>query len=217
MKIYPAAFVVLVLLSGQILAQSRGLPSNPAPTAEESAEDETAPQADESAAVSEESVAGPEDIPIPAPEGFRSVQLGMGISAVKDKLKADPNFNYRGDPDVTMLNSPNESLIETTGLTFVERAFFQFHEDKLYTIILMLNPKEMDHFTMYTTLVGRYGDPSSLSPTEIVWDFEDIRLSLERPLAVKYIDKLVFASRLRDNDKAESLNELSRERFLDQF
>ena len=116
-----------------------------------------------------------------------------------------------------MLASPNESLIETQGLSYIDRAYFQFHEGKLYTIILALDPERIDHYTMYTTLVDRYGEPTSLDPTEAVWEFAFIRMALERPLSVKYVDTAVFGSILRENAKAESLNSLSRDRFLDQF
>ena len=154
---------------------------------------------------------------IEVPRGFQTLDLGMGLAEVKEALKADTNFNFRGDPDVTMLNNPNDSLIETEGFSFVDRAFFQFHEQKLYTIIIMLNPEEIDHFTMYTRLTDKYGEPSSLSPSEVVWDFDAIRLSLERPLAVKYVDKQVFESLLEAGDKAESFNEINKDNFLDQF
>jgi hypothetical protein len=153
----------------------------------------------------------------PAPPGFAGIEMGMALDVVKELLKRDPQFRFRGDPDVSMLARPNESLIETEGLSFIERAYFQFYEGKLYTIILALNPERVDHYTMYTVLVDRYGEPSSLDPTEAVWEFDSIRMVLERPLSVKYIDNLVFNEILRQNARAESLNALSRERFLEQF
>ena len=141
----------------------------------------------------------------------------MSDAAVKELLKRDTQFKFRGDPDVSMLASPNESLIETRGISFIDRAYFQFHEGKLYTIILALDPERIDHYTMYTTLVDRYGEPNSLDPTEAIWEFAFIRMALERPLSVKYVDTAVFGSILRENAKAESLNSLNRDRFLDQF
>ena len=235
-----ASLLLFVLCAGPTSAQSRGLPAQTpveTPASDDSTEIEDEAENLEDAEVEEAGSEGPREDPSDAeqaeqaqetgepqlpgpirpPEGFQSVRLGMGMAEVKEKLKADPYFDFRGDPDVTMLNRPNESLIETTGLTFVDRAFFQFHEGKLYTIILMLDTERMDHFTMYTSLSEKYGDPTSLSPSEIVWDFDAIRLSLERPLAVKYVDKQVFASLLLANDRAESLNALSKDRFLDQF
>lgn len=151
------------------------------------------------------------------PSGFRAVQMGMDIDAVKEVLIADGNFSYRGDPDISLLPSPNESLIEVRGTDFIRRAYFQFHDRKLYIIILVLNPDLLDHFTMYTTFVEKFGEPLSLSPIEVIWESESYRLSLERPLSIKYLDIKVFEALLRESRKLESLGELSREQFLEQF
>ena len=145
------------------------------------------------------------------------IQLGLELTMAKNLLKSNSYFDYRGDPDVSLLARPNESLIETRGMLFIKRAYLQFYEKRLYTIILELEPTRMDHFTMYTILVEKYGSPTSLDPTETIWEFETVRLSLERPLSVKYIDKVIFESLLGKSDKAESLNKLNRELFLEQF
>jgi hypothetical protein len=151
------------------------------------------------------------------PDGFAGIVLGMSLQDVKAELARDPQFGYRGDPDVSLLARPNETLIETKGTTFIDRAYFQFYQGSLYTIILSLREDRLDHYTMYTTMVSRYGEPDTLDPSEAIWEFEGIRMSLERPLSVKYIDTLAFAEILRQNARTESLNALSRERFLDQF
>jgi hypothetical protein len=151
------------------------------------------------------------------PVGFAEIEMGMELDQVKELLKRDPQFKFRGDPDVSLLTSPNESLIETEGISFIDRAYFQFHEGKLYTIILALDPDRVDHYTMYTTLVGRYGEPTSLDPSEAVWEFDALRLALERPLSVKYVDSATFNDILRENAKLESLNALNRDQFLGQF
>ena len=75
-----------------------------------------------------------------APLGFAEIEMGMELDRVKELLTRDSQFKFRGDPDVSLLASPNESLIETEGFSFIDRAYFQFHEGKLYTIILALDP-----------------------------------------------------------------------------
>ena len=152
-----------------------------------------------------------------APRGFAEIEMGMELGRVKELLKQDPQFNFRGDPDVSLLASPNESLIETEGISFIDRAYFQFYQGKLYTIILALDPERIDHYTMYTTLVDRYGDPTTLDPSEVVWEFDVIRMALERPLSVKYVDTAAFDDILRENAKLESLNAFNRNQFLEQF
>lgn len=151
------------------------------------------------------------------PDSFREIRLGMTLDEVKNALEKDPYFNYRGPPDVSMLASPDENLIETTGYSFISRAFFQFYEKKLYIMILMLNPSEISYYSMYTTLTAKYGPSSSLSPEEVVWESPQYRLSLERPLSVKYIDRTVF-DRLKEAGKMkQSERSISRDQFLNQF
>jgi hypothetical protein len=151
------------------------------------------------------------------PRTFRNVGLGMSMDEVKEALKADGLFNYRGDPDVSLLPRANESLIEVAGLSYIRRAFFQFHEDRLFVMIVAINESRMDHYSVFTTLNTRYGKPQSLSPAETIWDDGVTRLSVERPLAVKYIDLEIFNS-LREAGRAEqSWEELLRIDFLDGF
>ena len=149
--------------------------------------------------------------------GFSSIELGLDMDEVKSRLESDSNFLFRGDPDVTMLREPNESLIETAGAAFVDRGYFQFYDGRLFTIILELDTSRLDHYTMYTTLTERYGDPDSLDPKNAVWELEGVRISLERPLRVKYVDTAVFETILTEQRRVESLSRISRDNFLKQF
>jgi len=151
------------------------------------------------------------------PRAFRSIELGMEMDEVKALLVADGVFNYRGDPDVSLLPRPNESLIEVSGLTYVRRAFFQFYEGKLFVMIFALNEKEMDHYSVFTSLSAKYGKPDSLSPSESVWVDDATRLSVERPLAVKYIDLAVFNALKTAGTAQQSYEELLRTEFLGGF
>lgn len=141
----------------------------------------------------------------------------MSMEAVKEVLQADGLFAYRGEPDVSLLPRPNESLIEVTGLAYIRRGFFQFHEDRLFVMIFAINESKMDHYSVFTSISSKYGKPQSLSPAESIWDDGTTRLSVERPLAVKYIDLGIFNS-LREAGRAEqSWEELLRDEFLDGF
>lgn len=151
------------------------------------------------------------------PRSFRNISLGMSMEGVKEVLRADGLFAYRGDPDVSLLPRPNESLIEVSGLSYVRRAFFQFHEDRLFVMIFAINESRMDHYSVFTSISSKYGKPQSLSPAESIWDDGLTRLSIERPLAVKYIDLDIFKS-LREAGRVEqSWEELLRKEFLDGF
>ncbi len=151
------------------------------------------------------------------PRAFRNIELGMEMDEVKALLAADGVFAYRGDPDVSLLPRPNESLIEVSGISYVRRAFFQFYEGKLFVMIFALNEKEMDHYSVFTSLSIKYGKPDSLSPSESVWADDATRLSVERPLAVKYIDLAVFNALKTAGTAQQSYEELLRTEFLGGF
>jgi hypothetical protein len=151
------------------------------------------------------------------PSGFSTVSLGMEVDTVKERLQEDPYFFYRGDPDVTLTPDRNQQLIEVEGLVYVARGFFQFEEEQLYIIILQLNPERMDYYTMYTELSGKYGEPAVFTPSQVVWESEAVRLSLERPVTVKYVDRQVFDRLVEEGDLERSQRQISRERFLEQF
>jgi hypothetical protein len=151
------------------------------------------------------------------PEGFRGIVLGMSLEEVKSRLVEDPYFDYRGDPDVSFLPQSQQSLIECRGFSFIDRAYFQFHEEELFIMILALNEERIDHYSLFTTLSEKYGRFSSLSPTKTVWDFGDLRMTLERPLSVKYIDMEVFSVLKAEGQVEEDLRSLSRSQFLELF
>jgi hypothetical protein len=159
----------------------------------------------------------PEGGTVKPPRGFRSIQLGMELEQVKGLLMEDPLYDYRGDPDISFLPLPPQTLIETSGSSFVRRAYFQFEEDLLYIIILSMDPDRLDYYTLYSTLSGKYGPPTGLDPTEAVWQFEGLRLSLERPLNVKYIDSTVFEALKEEGQVQADLWEISKDNFLRQF
>ncbi len=198
--------------------QSTG-PASPTPsaTAAGSASTTSPAQTGQSAQTGQPGQAAPTPQPAPVPDSFRKIRLGMTISEVESVLKNDPYFDYKGPPDVSMLAAPDENLIETTGYSFISRAFFQFYQKKLYTMILMLNPQEISYYTMYTTLSEKYGPSSSLSPDEVVWESAKYRLSLERPLSVKYIDMSVFNHLKEAGKMQQSQRSISRDQFLNQF
>jgi hypothetical protein len=149
--------------------------------------------------------------------GFASIRLGLSFDAVEQRLTESGAFRYRGEPDVSMVPMQNRRVIEAQGGTFVERGFFQFSDSQLYIIILNLDRSELDHYTLYTTLTEKYGEPASLSPEEIVWEDDAVRLSLERPLTVKYVAKEVFEGLMAEGQVEESARTLSREQFIQQF
>jgi len=153
----------------------------------------------------------------PPPMEFRGITLGMGIDQVKNALKADPLFRYRGDPDVSFLPQTSQYLIECEGNSFLSRAYFQFADSRLFIMILVLDAQKLDHYSLFSTLSAKYGQPTTLNPQESVWQTDLVRFSLERPLTVKYIDNKTFTALLAKGGAQKDLDQLSRESFLGEF
>lgn len=154
------------------------------------------------------------------PKGYRNIKLGMTVDQVKEALQKDPQFGYRGDRDVSLLPGENRMLIETdtsrtSPWSFLDKCFFQFYEDKLYIITVNVKKTRMDHYSIFSTLCDKYGNPSSLNPEKSVWQDSSVIMSLERPLTLKYTDKAVSEKLKEQNRVLESAEEMSRESFLE--
>ena len=154
-------------------------------------------------------------LPEKLPAGYRSVKLGMTLEEVKKALRSDSLFGYRGERDVSLLPGENRVLIETSSGGYLERCWFQFYEDKLYTLIVNFNPEKIDYYSVFTKLLEKYGTPAELTPEQAVWRNEEVILSLERPVSVKYIDRTVFERLGEASRVEESVSETIRSGILE--
>ncbi|MDR2747646.1 MAG: hypothetical protein LBB77_09405 [Treponema sp.] len=151
------------------------------------------------------------------PRQFRGIRLGMSLEELTTALGEDSLFSFRGDRDVSFLPDPQQYLVETTGLSFVKRAFFQLHEGKLFIMAFSMNTGIVDYYSIFTALREKYGEPGELSPRQSVWEDGGLRLTLERPLTVKYIDLEIFNG-ITGASSVEKTNELlRRQEFIDAF
>lgn len=154
------------------------------------------------------------------PNGYGNVTLGMSVEETKDTLSHNPQFGYRGDRDVAMLPGANRIIIETdtsktAPYSFLKQCYFQFHEDRLYIITLNINPSKMDYYSMFSTLCKNYGNPTTMNPKKAEWVSDTVMLTLEKPLTLKYTDKVVFDRIQEESSVRDSAEEMSREMFLD--
>jgi hypothetical protein len=149
------------------------------------------------------------------PKGYRSVELGMSFDDVENVLKKEYIFGYRGERDVSLLPTENRILIETEGSSFLDRCWFQFYDNTLFTIIINFNTEKMDYYSLFSTLQKKYGEPNSLSPEKTIWENSTVRISLERPVSIKYIDLEVFNKLQNQSRIDESTMEKLRQRVLE--
>ena len=151
----------------------------------------------------------------PLPVAYRDISLGMNIDDVKQMLLSDKLYGYRGERDVSLLPTQNRVLIESEGLSFLNRSWFQFYQDKLYTMTFKLDSDRVDFYSVFRALQDKYGEPTSLDPEKIVWKDNNVTLSLERPLVLKFIDTQVFAEIQNTSKVNKNIEELTRKGFLE--
>jgi len=151
------------------------------------------------------------------PRQFRQLGLGMSLDDLKTALINDDLFNFRGDRDVSFLPAREQSLVETTGSSFIKRAFFQLRDGTVFIMSFSLNTDIMDHYSVFTQFVEKYGQPSYLDPKEAVWERGETRIAIERPLTVKYIDKTIFNDIVDESTLIESREVRLRQEFLNEF
>lgn len=151
------------------------------------------------------------------PGGFHDFLFDDSLEIVKGKLRSDNSFSYRGDPDVSMMLTPDKSIIDTAGSGFIERAYFIFFEEKLYQITLIINRDIMDFYTFQTRFTSKYGNPDSLDPTGMIWEDNKNRISLEYPLTVKFVNMDVFTAIIAESELGKSHEEILRKDFLESF
>ncbi|HPM07071.1 MAG TPA: hypothetical protein PLR81_08685 [Treponemataceae bacterium] len=151
------------------------------------------------------------------PSGYRTIRLGMDLESVKQELAADSLFNYRGERDVSLLPDQERQLIEVEGHSFIQKAWFQFIDGKLYAITLQMDETKLDYGSFFKTLSEKYGKPQHLSPEQTSWENEVLRMSLERPLSLKYLDLKVYNVLLDKSRVDAAAFEITRELFLESF
>jgi len=165
----------------------------------------------------QETPAAAAEEPASLPRQFRTLALGMNLDDLKTNLIRDDLFNFRGDRDVSFLPVRDQSLVETTGSSFIRRAFFQLRDGSVFIMAFALNTAIIDHYSVFSQFSEKYGAPSYLDPRLAIWETETTRIAIERPLTVKYIDKTVFDDIVNESGLVESGQVRLRQEFLNDF
>lgn len=156
------------------------------------------------------------------PHGYKGITLGMSLEETKDSLVKDPAFGYHGDRDVSLIPNSSKILIETDaskglGSNFLNRCWFQFFNDELFIITININTQKMDYYSVFTTLKNKYGEPDSFNPQAAIWKNDEVTMSLEKPLTLKYIDNKIFDQTQNYSNIQASPTEITRQMFLDEL
>ena len=66
-------------------------------------------------------------------------------------------------------------------------------------------------------MIEKYGEPGLIDQKKAIWENEGVRLVLERPLTIKYIDTVVFNEIIASRNKKTALSDESRANFVNAF
>jgi hypothetical protein len=156
----------------------------------------------------------------PLPRAFDGFSLGMSLDELKEALRNNNHYNFR-DADVSFPPVREETVVETPGVptTFVSRALFQLQGGQVFAMTFTFNRLLMDHYSIFTSFVKKYGEPLDLDPKRAVWESDDgaTRVTIERPLAVMYLDLRVFNELIAESATRASREVQQREDFLNAF
>lgn len=156
------------------------------------------------------------------PNGYKNIRLGMTLEETKTELLKDSSFGYHGDRDVSLVPGSNTVLIETDsqrgyGSIFLSHCWFQFSQEKLFIITINFNTQKLDYYSVFTTLSNKYGKPNSINPQVATWKNDDVTVTLEKPLSIKYIDNKTFNELQNYSNIQKSAEEQTRQMVLDEL
>lgn len=151
------------------------------------------------------------------PDAFEGIRLGSSQFEVEDALQSSVFFYYRGAPDVTLRPGTTDLIYEVEGLAHIRDGLFQFRDGSLFSITIRLRERSLDFYSVYTTLREKYGEPTDVHPQRIRWEDELVRMDLERPLTLRYVDREAFEQMLRDAEIIDDYDEVTRDAFLDRL
>ena len=148
--------------------------------------------------------------------GFGPLRLGMSSAEVKAALEESPDFSYRQFTE-SMLPYTDLPVFECRGTKFIDRAVFQFYEDRLYSMTIFFNRRKLDFYTLFTTLTEKCGVHSQLSPERIVWENGTVRQTLTKPLTLAFLDVAVHDELLGRSEIRKDEEFFAKQDFLNRF
>ncbi|MDR1326063.1 MAG: hypothetical protein LBK00_08515 [Treponema sp.] len=157
------------------------------------------------------------------PRTFKGISLGMSRDTLKTALSENNLFRVKEAQDdlltMSAISPSDENTLEVDGIPhgFIRRAFFELHNEQVFTMSFVMDTALVDHYSVFMSLVNKYGEPSFLDPKRTVWENNETWVAIERPLTVKYIDLGVFNALIADAHTQQSANAQQREDFLNEF
>lgn len=152
--------------------------------------------------------------------GFKNIALGATreetIKAIlSDNTMTLPKQYMTGTVDLNAEESATFLALEEN--KFYKSGYFIFKNDALYSITINFQPNQVDFLELLSALNAKYSKGAFINANTVAWQNGDIRIILERPSIIKYIDmnNVTTTSQTRIKEKEEAPPQNTRKSILE--
>ena len=155
------------------------------------------------------------------PNGYKKYSFGMSMDEVKDAIKEDSLLKNVREEVLSVRIQPDKQILTVYGDRrnggYVEKAYFQFNEDKLFYIYLQLSEKKVGYYSLLKSMTDKYGNATNLEPKKASWENDSVRIQIEKPCILKYTDIKTWdsLSSTEAEMEARKVEKIEREKFLE--
>lgn len=146
--------------------------------------------------------------------GFKDIQLGSTRDDVINAILSDntmilPKKYMTGSVDIAAEESATFLALEEN--KFYKSGYFIFKNDSLYSITIHFQPNQVDFLELLSALNSKYSKGAFLDANTVAWQNGNMRMILERPSIVKYINMNNITTtsdmRIKEKESAPTQNE----------
>lgn len=146
--------------------------------------------------------------------GFKDIQLGSTRDDVINAILSDntmilPKKYMTGSVDIAAEESATFLALEEN--KFYKSGYFIFKNDSLYSITIYFQPNQVDFLELLSALNSKYSKGAFLDANTVAWQNGNMRMILERPSIVKYINMnnitTTSDTRIKEKESAPTQNE----------
>ena len=146
--------------------------------------------------------------------GFKDIQLGSTRDDVINAILSDntmilPKKYMTGSVDIAAEESATFLALEEN--KFYKSGYFIFKNDSLYSITIHFPPNQVDFLELLSALNSKYSKGAFLDANTVAWQNGNMRMILERPSIVKYINMnnitTTSDTRIKEKESAPTQNE----------
>lgn len=146
--------------------------------------------------------------------GFKDIQLGSTRDDVINAILSDntmilPKKYMTGSVDIVAEESSTFLALEEN--KFYKSGYFIFKNDSLYSITIHFQPNQVDFLELLSALNSKYSKGAFLDANTVAWQNGNMRMILERPSIVKYINMnnitTTSDTRIKEKESAPTQNE----------